>query len=65
MKEVISRGRTLSADHLWVETSNFNLPAIDAYRRWGFALCGLDTALYRGTPAHAEVAVFLSHPLRP
>jgi GNAT superfamily N-acetyltransferase len=63
MNELIARGRTLSADHLWVETSNLNLRAIDAYRHWGFALCGLDSALYRGTPAHAEVAVFLCHPL--
>jgi ribosomal protein S18 acetylase RimI-like enzyme len=65
MEEVATRGGHLHADHLWVETSNFNVPAIEAYRRLAFALCGLDTALYRGTAARGEVAVFLSRALRP
>ncbi len=31
------------ADHLWLEVTNINTPAIHAYRRMGFAFCGLDT----------------------
>jgi ribosomal protein S18 acetylase RimI-like enzyme len=43
----------------WLETSNVNLPAVRAYERLGFRLCGLDTSLYEGTPAEGEVALFL------
>jgi ribosomal protein S18 acetylase RimI-like enzyme len=64
MNGVVLRGQQLYADHLWVETSNLNVPAIEAYRRWGFTLCGMDTALYGDTAARGEVAVFLSRPLR-
>jgi ribosomal protein S18 acetylase RimI-like enzyme len=47
----------------WLETSNVNVPGIRAYERLGFELCGLDTSLYRGTPAEGEVALFLSRAL--
>jgi GNAT superfamily N-acetyltransferase len=50
---------SLGAVHLWIETSNRNVPAIQTYRRWGFELCGVDTALYRGTTASDEFAIFL------
>ncbi len=63
MKAMGERAKRLDADHLWVETSNLDVPAVIAYRKWGFEPCGLDTSLYRATPAMGEVALFLSRPL--
>ena len=63
MNAMVARGRQLGADHLWIETSNLNVPAVAAYQQWGFELCGLDTAFYRATPARGEVAIFLSFSL--
>ncbi|GAA0267262.1 hypothetical protein GCM10010302_01290 [Streptomyces polychromogenes] len=54
--------RELGAAHLWLEVSSVNAPAVHAYRRMGFTLCGLDTALYDGTPAAGERALFMSRP---
>ena len=48
------------AIHVWLETSNLNYPAIRAYRRIGFEICGLDLCLYEGTESAGEVAVYLS-----
>lgn len=52
--------RERGAAHLWLEVSSVNAPAVHAYRRMGFTLCGLDTALYDGTPAAGEHALFMS-----
>ncbi|WP_191868715.1 GNAT family N-acetyltransferase [Streptomyces virginiae] len=41
-----------------------NAPAVHAYRRMGFTFCGLDTALYGGTPSAGERALFMSRPCR-
>ncbi|MFF5703215.1 GNAT family N-acetyltransferase [Streptomyces sp. NPDC012794] len=54
--------RERGAAHLWLEVSSVNAPAVHAYRRMGFTLCGLDTALYEGTPAAGEQALFMSRP---
>ncbi|MEU9375096.1 GNAT family N-acetyltransferase [Streptomyces sp. NPDC048255] len=54
--------RERGAEHLWLEVSSVNAPAVHAYRRMGFAFCGLDTALYGGTPAAGEQALFMSRP---
>ncbi|MCX5379824.1 N-acetyltransferase [Streptomyces sp. NBC_00091] len=54
--------RERGAAHLWLEVSTVNAPAVHAYRRMGFTLCGLDTALYDGTPAAGEQALFMSRP---
>ncbi|MEW1633443.1 GNAT family N-acetyltransferase [Streptomyces sp. NPDC093801] len=54
--------RERGAAHLWLEVSSVNAPAVHAYRRMGFTLCGLDTALYDGTPAAGEQALFMSRP---
>ncbi|MEU0874673.1 GNAT family N-acetyltransferase [Nocardia brasiliensis] len=56
----IAHGRESGARTLWLEVTNINAPAIRAYRRMGFAFCGLDTSLYRGTPAESEIAIFMS-----
>ncbi|MGC9500486.1 GNAT family N-acetyltransferase [Streptomyces sp. WG7] len=54
--------RERGAGHLWLEVTNINAPAIHAYRRMGFAFCGLDTALYSGTPSEGEQALYMSMP---
>ena len=56
-------GLRRGALHLWVETSNLNVPGIRAYRRMRFELCGADTTLYLGTPAANEQALFFALPL--
>lgn len=56
----VEYAQRLGALSLWLEVSNINTPAIRAYRRMGFELCGLDTSLYRGTPAEGEIALFMA-----
>lgn len=56
-------GRERGARTAWLETSSVNVPAVRAYQRMGFALCGLDTTLYRGTPSEGEVALYLAKEL--
>jgi ribosomal protein S18 acetylase RimI-like enzyme len=41
-----SYGRTRGATHVWLETSNVNVPGVTAYERLGYALCGADTLYY-------------------
>ncbi|GAA2226913.1 GNAT family N-acetyltransferase [Streptomyces nogalater] len=54
--------RERGAEHIWLEVSNINAPAIHAYRRMGFVFCGLDTTLYDGTPSAGEQALYMSMP---
>ncbi|MGZ9929336.1 GNAT family N-acetyltransferase [Streptomyces sp. NC-S4] len=56
--------RERGAEHLWLEVSSVNAPAVHAYLRMGFTFCGLDTALYGGTPAAGEQALYMSRPCR-
>ncbi|WP_167151498.1 MULTISPECIES: GNAT family N-acetyltransferase [Streptomyces] len=50
------------AVHIWLEVTNINAPAVHAYQRMGFTFCGLDTALYEGTPSSGEQALYMSMP---
>ncbi|MFX0578976.1 GNAT family N-acetyltransferase [Nocardia nepalensis] len=59
----IEHGRELGAHTLWLEVTNVNAPAVNAYLRMGFIFCGLDTSLYRGTPSEGEIAIFMSQDL--
>lgn len=59
----LSAAREAGSRTAWLETSNVNLPAVRAYERLGFRLCGLDTSLYDATPSEGEVALFLCRPL--
>jgi len=52
--------RERRAGQIWLEVTNVNAPAIHAYRRMGFSLCGLDTSLYEFTPAAGEYALYMS-----
>jgi ribosomal protein S18 acetylase RimI-like enzyme len=60
MEHALEEGRRRGAVTAWAETSNRNFTGVHLYRRLGFELCGFDLSLYRGTPADAEFAVFLS-----
>jgi ribosomal protein S18 acetylase RimI-like enzyme len=55
-------GRTVGATHVWLETSNVNVPGVAAYERLGYALCGADTRYY-GDYAPGETALYLAKPL--
>lgn len=52
-------GRDLKATHVWLETSNVNLPGVHAYQRLGYQLCGVDT-LYYGSYMPGESALYLA-----
>jgi ribosomal protein S18 acetylase RimI-like enzyme len=58
-----AHGATTGALNLWLETSSTNVPAVKAYRKLGFELCGMDTTFYNGTPASAETALFFTRPI--
>ncbi|MFF3763772.1 GNAT family N-acetyltransferase [Streptomyces sp. NPDC001922] len=62
MGHAVDFARERGAGHLWLEVTNVNAPAIHAYRRMGFALCGLDTTLYDGTESAGEQALYMSLP---
>ncbi|WP_424890399.1 GNAT family N-acetyltransferase [Streptomyces sp. XH2] len=63
MERGLAHGRELGARTAWLEVTNVNAPAVRVYRRMGFALCGLDTSLYRGTASEGETALFMSRSL--
>ena len=53
--------RSKQARCLWLETQNVNYPAIQFYRRCGFALCGFDETLYDPDgSAQEETALFFA-----
>ncbi|MEU6707952.1 GNAT family N-acetyltransferase [Streptomyces wuyuanensis] len=62
MGHAVDVARECGAGHVWLEVTNVNAPAIHAYRRMGFAFCGLDTALYQGTESEGEQAIYMSMP---
>lgn len=61
----LDHGRELGARTAWLEVSNVNAPAVRAYRRMGFTLCGVDLTLYTGTASEGEQALFMSRSLMP
>jgi ribosomal protein S18 acetylase RimI-like enzyme len=47
-----------------LETQNTNVPAIDAYRRMGFEVEGIDLSFYTNTDTlDGEVAIFMKRML--
>ncbi|MBT2363990.1 GNAT family N-acetyltransferase [Streptomyces sp. ISL-10] len=62
MGHAVEFARECGAGHIWLEVTNVNAAAIHAYRRMGFAFCGLDTALYHGTESEGEQAIYMSMP---
>ncbi|MFF7180387.1 GNAT family N-acetyltransferase [Streptomyces sp. NPDC008121] len=63
MRRALAYGRDRGARTAWLEVTSVNVPAVRAYRRMGFRLCGLDTTLYTGTPSEGETALFMARPL--
>lgn len=59
LERVEAHGRTVGATHVWLETSNVNVPGVRAYNRLGYTLCGADT-LYYGSYMPGETAIYLA-----
>jgi ribosomal protein S18 acetylase RimI-like enzyme len=62
LARVEDHGRELGASHVWLETSNVNVPGVAAYERLGYRLCGAD-ALYYGDYMPGETAIYLAKSL--
>ncbi|MDB4956826.1 MAG: N-acetyltransferase [Myxococcales bacterium] len=63
LARVEAHGRSSGAHHVWLETTNVNVPGIAAYERLGYALCGLDRTLYDTLPYASETAIYMSKSL--
>lgn len=63
MEHAAEFARERGAEHLWLEVSTVNAPAVHAYRRMGFGFCGLDTTLYGGTPSMRRAGALHEPPL--
>jgi ribosomal protein S18 acetylase RimI-like enzyme len=59
LETVEAHGRTVGASHVWLETSNVNVPGVRAYERLGYSLCGADRLLY-GSYMPGESAIYLA-----
>lgn len=59
LAQVEAHGREVGATHVWLETSNVNVPGLTAYGRLGYALCGADR-LYYGAYMPGETAIYLA-----
>ena len=59
LERVEAYGQKAGATHVWLETSNVNVPGVAAYERLGYTLCGADR-LYYGAYMPGEAAVYLA-----
>lgn len=59
LQTVEQHGRDIGATHVWLETSNVNVPGVAAYNRLGYALVGADR-LYYGAYMPGESAIYLA-----
>ena len=64
LAEVEAHGRRIGASHVWLETSNINVPGFAAYQRLGYTLCGADR-LYYGDYMPGETGLYLAKSLEP
>ncbi len=64
LEQVEAHGRDVGASHVWLETSNVNVPGVAAYERLGYSLCGVDR-LYYGAYMPGETAIYLAKSLSP
>ncbi|CAN5874032.1 N/A [soil metagenome] len=62
LAKVEEHGRGVGATHVWLETSNVNVPGVAAYEKCGYSLCGADTTYY-GQYMPGETAIYLAKPL--
>jgi ribosomal protein S18 acetylase RimI-like enzyme len=59
LAEVERHAEARGATHVWLETSNVNVPGVAAYERLGYRLCGADR-LYYGRYMPGEIAIYLA-----
>lgn len=59
LERVEQHGREVGAHHVWIETSNVNVPGVAFYNRVGYELCGADRFLY-GPYMPGETALYLA-----
>lgn len=59
LADVEAHARDVGATHVWLETSNVNVPGFAAYRRLGYELCGADR-LYYGAYMPGETAIYMA-----
>jgi GNAT superfamily N-acetyltransferase len=59
LERVEAHGRSVGATHVWLETSNVNVPGVVAYEHCGYSLQGVDS-LYYGRYAPSETALYLA-----
>jgi GNAT superfamily N-acetyltransferase len=59
LEQVEAHGRRIGATHVWLETSNVNVPGVAAYAKLGYTLCGADR-LYYGSYMPGESAIYLA-----
>jgi ribosomal protein S18 acetylase RimI-like enzyme len=64
MDLALEAGARRQAIVAWLETSNFNVPGVEIYRRLGFELSGFDETIYLGTGNSDEFALFMSRSLQ-
>jgi GNAT superfamily N-acetyltransferase len=60
LARVEEHGHGLRAKRVWLETSNVNVPGIEAYTRLGYSLCGADVTMYDDLPYAEESAIYLA-----
>ncbi|HSU26478.1 MAG TPA: GNAT family N-acetyltransferase [Pyrinomonadaceae bacterium] len=56
--EAIKFVKMQNARGLWLETQNFNYPAIRYYQNLGFRFCGFDRSLYDPAKVPGETAIY-------
>jgi ribosomal protein S18 acetylase RimI-like enzyme len=61
--EAMSYARSREARGLWLETQNFNYPAIQFYLHLGFRFCGFDESLYDPSVVPGETAMYFMRDL--
>jgi len=59
LAQVEAHGREVGATHVWLETSNVNVPGVRFYERVGYSLCGADR-LYYGGYMPGETAIYFA-----
>jgi ribosomal protein S18 acetylase RimI-like enzyme len=63
--EALDYARSIDARGVWLETQNFNYPAIQFYKKLGFRFCGFDRSLYDPTVVPGETAIYFSQEFSP
>lgn len=59
LERVERHAREVGATHVWLETSNVNVPGVRAYERLGYSVCGVDRYFY-GSYMPGEIALYLA-----